>query len=77
MPSTTARFPGGPYRCRPRRSAVGDADRPARITKHCTSHLDDGVVDETLGVILKVEEDVHAVRGATARGYLAEVQARG
>jgi MoxR-like ATPase len=41
------------------------------------SHLDDGVVDETLGVILKVEEDVHAVRGATARGYLAEVQARG
>ena len=41
------------------------------------SRLDDGVVDDTLGVVLKVEEDVRAVRGPTARGYLAEVQAGG
>src|SRR4051812_38782674 len=33
------------------------------------------VVDATLGVVLKYEEDVRQVRGATARGYLAEVAA--
>jgi MoxR-like ATPase len=31
------------------------------------------VVDDTLGVVLKVEEDVRMVRGSTARGYLDEV----
>ena len=33
------------------------------------------VVDESLGVVLKYEEDVRAVRGQTARTYLAEVGA--
>ena len=35
------------------------------------------VVDETLGVLLKYEEDVRSVRGETAQNYLAEVGARG
>ena len=35
-----------------------------------------GVVDDTLGVLLKYEEDVRAVRGATAAGYLGELAAR-
>jgi MoxR-like ATPase len=30
------------------------------------------VVDDTLGVVLKYEEDVRAIRGATARAYLDE-----
>jgi len=30
------------------------------------------LVDETLGVVLKYEEDVRAIRGATARAYLEE-----
>src|SRR6266566_6995344 len=30
------------------------------------------VVDETLGVVLKYEEDIRRIRGATARAYLAE-----
>ena len=30
------------------------------------------LVDETLGVVLKYEEDVRAIRGATARVYLEE-----
>jgi MoxR-like ATPase len=33
------------------------------------------VVDETLGVVLKYEEDIRRVRGATARAYLAEASA--
>src|SRR4051794_29673678 len=33
------------------------------------------LVDESLGVVLKYEEDVRAVRGTTARNYLAEVGA--
>ncbi|HYM84206.1 MAG TPA: MoxR family ATPase [Candidatus Dormibacteraeota bacterium] len=33
------------------------------------------VVEETLGVVLKYEEDVRAVRGAVATSYLAEVAA--
>ena len=33
------------------------------------------VVDETLGVVLKYEEDIRRVRGATARTYLAEASA--
>jgi MoxR-like ATPase len=35
------------------------------------------VVDESLGVVLKYEEDVRMVRGETAQHYLAEVGARG
>ena len=33
------------------------------------------VVDETLGVVLKFEEDIRRVRGETARAYLAEAGA--
>ena len=33
------------------------------------------VVDETLGVVLKYEEDIRRVRGETARAYLAEAGA--
>jgi MoxR-like ATPase len=39
--------------------------------------LDPAVVDETLGVVLKYEEDVRQVQGETARAYLAEVAAAG
>jgi len=39
--------------------------------------LEPELVDETLGVVLKVEEDVRLVRGTTARGYLDEMVARG
>jgi MoxR-like ATPase len=35
------------------------------------------LVDETLGVVLKYEEDIRQVRGETARRYLAEAAARG
>jgi len=41
------------------------------------SELDGDLIDDTLGVVLKVEEDVRAVRGPTARTYLDEVVARG
>jgi len=34
--------------------------------------LTPALVDETLGVVLKYEEDVRAIRGATAAAYLAE-----
>ena len=33
------------------------------------------LVDETLGVVLKYEEDVRAIRGSTARLYLEETAA--
>ena len=36
------------------------------------TELDGDTVDETLGVVLKYEEDIRAVRGATARRLLAE-----
>ena len=35
------------------------------------------LVDETLGVVLKYEEDIRQVRGDVARRYLAEAAARG
>ena len=35
-----------------------------------------GIVDDTLGVLLKYEEDVRAVRGAAGAAYLAEAVAR-
>jgi MoxR-like ATPase len=41
------------------------------------AELDAETVDATLGVVLKYEEDVRQVRGATARAYLAEVAAAG
>ena len=39
--------------------------------------LTPAIVDETLGVVLKYEEDVRRIRGATAAAYLAEVAAGG
>jgi MoxR-like ATPase len=33
------------------------------------------LVDDTIGVVLKYEEDVQAIRGATAAGYLEEIAA--
>ena len=39
--------------------------------------LKPALVDETLGVVLKYEEDVRRVRGETAAAYLAEVTAGG
>ena len=33
------------------------------------------IIDPTLGVLLKYQEDVRAVKGAVAAGYLAEVNA--
>ena len=37
--------------------------------------LESGLIDETLGVVLKYEEDVRHVKGATTRQYLAETAA--
>jgi len=39
--------------------------------------LDADTVDETLGVVLKYEEDIRSVKGANARRYLAESAAGG
>jgi len=39
--------------------------------------LEGELIDNTLGVVLKVEEDVRSVRGTTARAYLDEVVAHG
>jgi MoxR-like ATPase len=41
------------------------------------TELDPDLVDETLGVVLKYEEDIRQVRGAAARQYLAEAGASG
>ncbi len=38
--------------------------------------LEADMVDETLGVVLKYEEDIRAVRGGAARRYLAEAAAQ-
>jgi MoxR-like ATPase len=40
------------------------------------AELSPDVVDETLGVVLKYEEDIRQVRGAVARQYLAEATAQ-
>ena len=40
-------------------------------------HLSPEVIDPTLGVLLKYQEDVRAIRGDRAAAYLAEVQAGG
>jgi hypothetical protein len=37
--------------------------------------LDPGIVEETLGVILKYQDDVEKVKGATARAILDRVRA--
>jgi MoxR-like ATPase len=41
------------------------------------SDLDPDVVQDTLGCVLKYEEDMHKVRGGTARSLVAEIRARG
>jgi MoxR-like ATPase len=40
------------------------------------AQLSPEIVDETLGVVLKYEEDIRHVRGDTTRAYLAEASAR-
>ena len=41
------------------------------------AELDADTVDETLGVVLKYEEDIRAVKGANARRFLAEASSGG
>jgi hypothetical protein len=39
------------------------------------AELTPALLDETLGVVLKYEEDIRHVRGTTAQAYLAETAA--
>jgi MoxR-like ATPase len=50
-------------------------DWAAALLSLGATDLDGDTVDETLGVVLKYEEDIRAVRGANARRYLAEATA--
>ena len=50
-------------------------DWAAALLSLGAAELGPDVVDETLGVVLKYEEDIRQVRGATARQYLAEAGA--
>ncbi len=50
-------------------------DWAAALLSLGATELAPDVVDETLGVVLKYEEDIRQVRGATARQYLAEANA--
>ena len=52
-------------------------DWAAALLSLGAAELDADTVDETLGVVLKYEEDIRAVRGANARRYLAEATAGG
>jgi MoxR-like ATPase len=52
-------------------------DWAAALLSMGASELAPELVDETLGVVLKYEEDIRHVRGETARQYLAEATARG
>jgi len=52
-------------------------DWAAALISLGATELEPDVVDETLGVVLKYEEDIRQVRGATARQYLAEASAGG
>jgi MoxR-like ATPase len=52
-------------------------DWAAALLSMGASELAPELVDETLGVVLKYEEDIRHVRGETARQYLAEASARG
>ena len=51
-------------------------DWAAALLSLGATELDADTVDETLGVVLKYEEDIRAVKGANARRYLAESAAR-
>jgi len=50
-------------------------DRAAALLALGAGRLTPDVIDDTLGVVLKYEEDVRAIRGATARAYLEETAA--
>jgi len=50
-------------------------DWAAALLSLGSRELSGEVVDETLGVVLKYEEDIRRIRGATARAYLAEASA--
>ena len=52
-------------------------DWAAALLSLGATELDGDTVDATLGVVLKYEEDIRAVRGANARRYLAESAAGG
>jgi MoxR-like ATPase len=52
-------------------------DWAAALLSLGATDLDADTVDETLGVVLKYEEDIRAVRGQNARRYLAESAAGG
>jgi MoxR-like ATPase len=52
-------------------------DWAAALLSLGATELEPDVVDETLGVVLKYEEDIRQVRGATVRRYLAEANAAG
>ena len=47
-------------------------DWAAALLSLGATELTGDVVDETLGVVLKYEEDIRQVRGAAARRYLAD-----
>jgi MoxR-like ATPase len=50
-------------------------DWAAALLSLGSRELSGEVVDETLGVVLKYEEDIRRIRGDTARAYLAEASA--
>jgi MoxR-like ATPase len=52
-------------------------DWAAALLSMGASRLEPALVDETLGVVLKYEEDIRQVRGDRTRQYLAEAAARG
>ncbi len=54
-----------------------DARLGGRAAVARCAELAPDLVDETLGVVLKYEEDIRQVRGAAARQYLAEAGAGG
>ncbi len=51
-------------------------DWAAALLSLGATELDGDVVDQTLGVVLKYEEDIRQVRGGPARQYLAEATAQ-
>ena len=50
-------------------------DWAAALVALGASRLESGQVNETLGVLLKYQEDVSAMKGAGARGLLDEIRA--
>jgi MoxR-like ATPase len=51
-------------------------DWAAALMSMGAAQLSPEIIDETLGVVLKYEEDIRHVRGDTTRAYLAEASAR-